>query len=160
MIDNMVTGRQSFGEIFKGIAEDFMTFFIKQALFMVVNSFIPGLGGLLGGIFDTPANDRMAARQGRDFVQWFTRGALAEAQGGTEMAVGIAGASRSIAPVASGPSGGGMVMMTVNVTGNVMQDQYVEKTIAPKLRRLVDDGRSLLQVKNENKTGGRDVSIN
>ncbi|MFA7286920.1 MAG: hypothetical protein WC052_04655 [Patescibacteria group bacterium] len=160
MIGNMVTGRQSFGEVFKGIAQDFMTFFIKQALAMVMNMFIPGLGSILGGIFDTPANDRMAAQQGRDFMSWFTRGALAEAQGGSELAVGIGRTSNRIVPVASsGAGGGGMVMMNVTISGNVMSDQYVEKTIAPKLRKLVTDGRSLLSIQNENKTGGRDVNI-
>ena len=160
MVDNMVTGRASFGEIFKGIAQDFMIFFIKQALSMVVSMFIPGLGSLLGGIFDTPANDRMAATQGKDFMQWFTRGAIAEAQGGSTMAVGISQASNRIAPVAaSGGGGGGTIMMNVTVSGNVLTDAYVEKTIAPKLRRLVADGRSLLSIQSENKTGGRDVSI-
>ena len=161
MIDNMVTGRQSFGEIFKGIAQDFMSFFIKSALMAVVNTFIPGLGGMLGNMFDTPVNDRMAAGQGSDFMQWFTRGMIAEAQGGSEMATGIAHSSNRIVPVASGNSGGGgMVNMNVTVSGNVLTDQYIEKTIAPQLQRLVNDGRSSLSVQDENKTGGRDVNIN
>lgn len=161
MIDNMVTGRQSFADIFKGIAEDFMIFFIKQALFMVTSMFIPGLGSLLGSIFDTPANDRMAARQGGDFMRWFIRGALAEDQGVSPMAVGITRSANKVVPVAAGSSGGGsgMVVLNVSVSGNVMTDSFIEKTVAPKLRQLVVDGRSLLNIKNENKTGGRDVSI-
>ncbi len=158
MIDNMVSGRQSMGEIFKGMAQDFMAFFIKSALSMVISSFIPGLGGILGSIFDTPVNDRMAARQGRDFMQWFTRGALAEANGGSELAVGLT-SSNNITPVAPATSGSGMVMMTVNVKGNVMSDQYTERKIAPTLQRLVYSGRSLLDVQNEQETGGRDVII-
>lgn len=170
MVDAMVGGRQSMGEIFKGMAQDFMSFFIKQALFSIVSSFIPGLGGLLGHMFDTPVNDRMAANQGRDFAQWFTRGMLAEMQGGTEMAVGISqsaggGGGRSIPAVASGGGGGGgggsnMVVMHVSISGNVMSEEFVEDKIAPKLRSLVDDGRSLLETQDENVTGGRDVSIN
>lgn len=162
MIDNMVTGRQSFADIFKGIAQDFMIFFIQEALNMVVSMLIPGLGSLLGSIFDTPANDKMAARQGRDFMKWFTRGALAEAQGGSELAVGISGASNTITPIAAPSSGGGngsMVMMNVQISGNVMSDQFISKIVAPKLQRLINDGRTLIEMKQENKTGKRDWRV-
>lgn len=162
MITNMVTGRQSMGEIFKGIAQDFMIFFIKEALGMIVNMFIPGLGSLLGGIFDTPANDRMAARQGRDFMMWFTRGMLAEAKGGSEMAVGLTRSSnRMVAGSLSGggAGGGGPVIINVTVSGNVMSDHFIEKTIAPKLKKLVNDGRAALQVRDEQRTGGRDIKL-
>jgi len=162
MVNSMVVGRQTMGGVFKGMAQDFTTFFIKQALASMLNTFVPGLGSILGGMFDTPVNDRMAANQGRDFMKWFTRGALAEAQGKSTMAVGIAQTNNRIIPVASGGGGstGGMVIMNVTVSGNVLTDQYVEGTIAPKLRNLVNDGRSLLSVQDENRTGGRDVNIN
>ena len=162
MVDSLVTGRQSMGAIFKGMAQDFMTFFIKKSLSMLITSFIPGLGSILGGIFDTPVNDRMAANQGRDFMQWFIRGALAEASGGSELAVGVTTSSNRIIPaVASGDSGNGVggLAMQINITGNVMTDQFVEETIAPKIKNLVDDGRSLLNIQDENITGSRDVSI-
>jgi hypothetical protein len=161
MIENMVTGRHSMAEIFKGIAQDFMIFFIKTALNAVVTAFIPGLGKLLGGMFDTPVNDRMAANQGRDFMQWFTRGALAEAQGGSELAVGITRSSTRIDPVAQGGGGGGgMMMMNVYITGNVMSDEFIEGTVAPKIKQLASDGRTLLATTPEQVTGGRDVDVN
>ena len=163
MTTSLIMGRKSFSEIFQGIASDFMQFFIKKALNMVIMTFIPGLGGLLGGMFDTPVNDRMAANQGRDFMSWFIKGALAEARGGSEMAVGITQSTNNrITPVAAsgGGGGGGMVVMNVSVSGNVMSDEFIERTVAPRLQRLVSDGRSLLNIQSENQTGGRDVSIN
>lgn len=162
MISALVTGRDSFKSVFVGMAQDFMQFFIKQALAYVLNMFIPGLGGILGGIFDTPVNDRMAATQGRHFAQWFTRGALAELGGRSELAVGLPGAgSNRIAPVMGGGGNGGSSMMVMNVTvsGNVMSDAYVEKDLAPRLQRMAVDGRTLLNVRKDNKTGGRDVRL-
>jgi hypothetical protein len=160
MVDNMVSGRMSFAETFKGIAQDFASFFIKQALAMVANLFIPGLGSLLGGIFDTPTNDRMAARQGGDFMRWFTRGAIAEAQGGSVLAAGITQSGKTIAPVGGyGGGGSGMVVMNVTISGNVLSDQYVERRVAPTLQRLATNGRSMLSLRGEHMTGGRDVTI-
>ncbi len=159
-IDSLVDGRQSVGEVFKGMAQDFMKFFIKTALYSLVSSFIPGLGSILGSMFDTPVNDRMAAAQGGDFMKWFTRGALAEAQGGSIMATGIAHSSNRIIPVASSSGGsGGAVVMHINISGNVLSDDFIEKTIEPKLRQLSNDGKSLLSLRQEHNTGERDVLI-
>ncbi|KKK79594.1 hypothetical protein LCGC14_2831930, partial [marine sediment metagenome] len=160
MVDSLTRGRADFGAIFKGMAQDFMSFFIKKALFMVVTSFIPGLGSILGGMFDTPVNDRMAARQGRDFILHFISGAMAELQGGSKFAVNITQNSNRIAPAGGGgSSGGGMVVVNMRVTGNVLSDEFVEETIAPKLQKLISDGRSLVAIQDENNTGGRSVRI-
>lgn len=159
-IDSLVDGRQSMGEIFKGMAQDFMKFFIKSALKSVLMSFIPGLSSILGVMFDTPVNDRMAAEQGGDFMKWFTRGALAEAQGGSIMATGIAHSANRIVPVASsGGGGGGAVVIHVNISGNVLSDDFIEGTIEPKLRQLSNDGKSLLSLRQEHNTGERDVLV-
>lgn len=160
IITSMVTGRQSLSDVFKGIAQDFMIYFIKEALKMVADMFVPGLGAILGKIFDTPANDRMAARQGHDFMAWFTRGALAEAQGGSEMAIGLTRSSnRMTSGGMAGGGGGGPIIMNITISGNVMTDQFLEKTIIPKLKRLATDGRSALQLRDEHRTGSRDVRI-
>jgi hypothetical protein len=161
MTSALVTGRQSFAEVFKGIALDFAEFFIQQALASILNIFIPGLGSLLGGIFDTPANDRMAAEQGQHFAQWFTRGALAELQGGTPLAVGVTASSQGMlgAGGASGTGSGGVVVMHVSVTGNVMTDEFVADTLEPKLARLIADGKSRISLDNDNETGGRSVRM-
>ena len=78
MVDKMWDGQQSFDDIFKTMADHFMKFFIKQSLAFIANAFIPGLGVLLGGIFDTPANDKMAETQGLHFAQFFSSGAMEE----------------------------------------------------------------------------------
>lgn len=164
MIDNMVTGRESFKDVFKGIAQDFMIYFIKEALFQLTNAFLPGLGSILGGIFDTPVNDRMAAEQGGDFMDWFLKGATERAGRGTELASTLTTSSNRMGSIgdniaSSGNGGSGLAVVNVTISGNVLSDGYVEKTIAPKLKKLINDGRSLISVKNENVTGGRDVNI-
>jgi len=158
LVSAAVEGRGNLGEVFKGIAMDFASFFIQQALASLLNVFIPGLGSILGGIFDTPTNDRMAAEQGHHFAQWFTRGALAELNGGTELATGITRSSNRLVPAGIGVGGGGgSVIMHVTVTGNVMSDAYVEKTLGPKLQALAMGGRNLLALRKEHSTGARDV---
>jgi hypothetical protein len=164
MVDRMLTGRESLGQIFKDIAKDFMNFFIKQALAAIANVFIPGLGSMLGGIFDTPVNDRMAAEQGKHFAQWFHKGAFAEFAGGSELAVRSSGVGRNISAansnIGNGSSGGSnVVMLNVSVSGNVMTEDFVESKVAPSLQRLIDNGRTLLSVDSENETGSRHVSI-
>lgn len=161
MVDQFMSGKANIGEIFKGMAMDFMSFFIKQALAMLLNTFLPGIGSILGGMFDTPVNDKMASDQGKDFMSWFQRGAMAQATGSTSLAVGLTQNTSSIAPVSpvGGSGGGGMIMMNVTVSGNVLSSDYIEEQIAPALQRLADDGRTQLAVIGENNTGGRDVII-
>lgn len=160
MVDQFMSGRASVGDIFKGMAMDFATYFIKTALSMLITTFLPGIGGILGGMFDTPVNDKMAADQGRDFMMWFQRGAMAQATGMSSLAVGLTQNTNSITPATpAGVSGGNTVMLNVTISGNVMSRDFVEKEIAPTLQRLVDDGRSQLSVQQENGTGERDVII-
>ena len=111
---------------------------------------------MLGSMFDTTANDRMAADQGRDFMRHLTRGAMEEAAGGAELAVGV---GQMNVPAPGNGGSGGMVMLNVNVSGNVMSADYVEKELAPTLQKLVNDGRSLLTVSERNVTGGLDVDV-
>ena len=160
MINAIATGRGNIGEIFKQMAQDFMTYFIQKALMSLITSFIPGLGSILGGIFDTPVNDRMAAKQGADFAAWFERGAMAQFAGGNALAASFTRNSNRIAPTvmnSGGNGGGGMVYMNVTVTGNVLSDGYIEKTIKPRLQQLSTDGKASLSMKPEHRTGQRDV---
>lgn len=159
-VDALVDGRANFAEIFKGMAADFIKFFIKKALIAVTSKFIPGLGSLLGGMFDTPVNDKMAMQQGEDFMKWFTAGAIKEARGGSVLAANITGSQQTTAPIEAAYSGGsGNVVMNVTVSGNVMSGDFIEKEIAPTLHRLVTNGRSQLSIQNPNKTGRPDVII-
>jgi hypothetical protein len=147
--------------IFKNMAADFINLFInavlKSVAFKLVGSLASGgILGMLGSLFDTTANDRMAADQGRDFMRHFTRGVFEEAAGGGELAVGM---SRVSAPAPTQSEGGGMVVLNVTVSGNVLSDEYIERNIGPKLQKLVSDGRSLLAVSERNATGGLDVDV-
>lgn len=156
MVDGLISGRESMADIFKGMAEDFMVFFIKATLAMILNTLIPGIGGLLGHMFDTPVNDRMAYNQGADFGKWFTRGTL-ETIAGANLGRGIA-QSPTISPVSSSAGmSGGAVVLHVNITGNVLSDKFIEHTVAPKLQKLITQGRSMLSLQKEQITGGRDV---
>jgi hypothetical protein len=147
--------------IFKNMATDFINLFINAilksvALKLVGNLAGGGILGMLSSLFDTTANDRMAADQGRDFMRHFTRGVTEEAAGGGELAVGM---SRVSAPAPTHGGNGGMVVVNVTVSGNVLSDEYIEREIGPKLQKLVGDGRSLLAVSERNATGGLDVDV-
>ncbi len=147
--------------VFKNMATDFINLFIKAALSSLALSFVGALGGggvlgILSKMFDTTANDAMAADQGRDFMRHFTRGTLEEADGGSEIAVG---ATRINTPTPSQGTSGGMLVMNVTVSGNVMTDEYMEKQVGPILQRLVNDGRSLLSVDSKHVTGDVDVNV-
>jgi len=151
--------------IFKNMAADFINLFVNAVLKSValelVGSFKTGSGilGMLGSLFDTTANDRMAADQGRDFMRHFTRGVTEEAAGGGELAVGVGQMNIPAAGNSSGNGSGSMVVLNVDISGNVMSTDYVEKELAPTLQKLVNDGRSLLTVSERNVTGGLDVDV-
>lgn len=147
--------------IFKNMAADFINLFINAILKSVAMKLIGNLGGsgilgMLGSLFDTTANDNMAADQGRDYMRHFKRGSDEEAAGGRELAVGMSHVS---APTPTRNEGGGMVVLNVTIAGNVLSDEYVERDIGPKLQKLVSDGRSLLTVSERNATGGLDVDV-
>ena len=163
----IASGKGKISDIFSDMAQDFMAFFIKQALAMVANAFIPGLGSALGGIFDTPVNDRMAAEQGAHFMHYFTQGALRRLDRGSDIVDGIIpSAGNAGVPAMSGPAlagagvmGGSSSVIHVTITGNVMSNEFIERNVAPTLRRLVSDGKSDLALEPENQTGGRDVRL-
>ncbi len=62
--------------IWEAMAKDFVTYFVDSILESVAGKLVTGILGFLGSLFDTPANDRMAARQGHDFAHHFARGTL------------------------------------------------------------------------------------
>ena len=150
-----VHGRANLAQVFKGMASDFFTIFVKAVMDYVAKILVVKLVALLGGIFDNPTNDRMAAKQGSDFAFHFQRGVLGML--GNNLAAGI-GQQNRITPVAQTAGGsGGMVVMNVTVAGNVLSDHYIEKTIKPRLQQLATDGKSFLSLKSEYQTGFRNV---
>lgn len=161
----MASGRGKISDVFKGVYEDFMAFFIKKALVAIATKFIPGFGTLLGTMFDKPVNDRMAMEQGQHFAHYFTQGALRGLSGGNSVVAGVMpGAGNVAAPAMSAPieaagGGSGGTIINVTISGNVLSTEFIENEIAPTLRRLVSDGKSDLSLRPENVTGGRDVRI-
>lgn len=138
----MMGGKNRLKDIFKDMAKDFITFFINQALQAVAGIFVAKLLTILGSLFDTPANDAMAARQGADFARHFTSG-MDKYFKGANLAGMITGHTR----YAGAMGGGGSVV--VNIQGNIIGDSdYIVKQI----EKAVDTGRSRLQI-----TGGNRV---
>lgn len=126
-------GADAAKEAFSRMAEHFMQYFIEQALFTLVATFIPGLQQTLFGIFDKPYNDRKAAEQGQHFMQWFQRGALAEAAGlGNSLA--LAGAGMMGAPLSSQ---GTVVNHHYHFNGVTMtSSDFVKSVVAPQLQTM------------------------
>lgn len=143
MVDKLWEGSAQFDEIFKTMANHFIKFFIKQALASITNMFIPGLGALLGGIFDTRKNDMMAMTQGRHFGQFFNRGALEEITALTRaipatLATG-SGAVALAAPPSNGRRDSGGV--TINFNGPVTDETFIRDTVVPIIVDSAVSGR-------------------
>lgn len=62
-------------QIFKNMAMEFLNLFIEETLRALARKWAPRFLGFLGGMFDTPANDRMAMQQGEHFAFFFMQGA-------------------------------------------------------------------------------------
>lgn len=162
MVDDMFTAGKSFTEIFQDMAEDFAKFFIKQALASIANLFIPGLGVLLGGIFDKRQNDLMAMTQGRHFSEWFTRGALGNIE--REFIPAFAGAvsganvGAGIGQVGSAP---GPAMVAGTAAGNIFFEfhgpvtgsDFVQDEVVPLIDQVVSGGTGSIVVDKDNLTG-------
>lgn len=158
MVRSMVTGRGDMAEIFKGMAQDFMVFFIQKSLATLLDTFIPGIGALLGGVFDTPKYDKMAMDQGADFAEWFRKGVM-ENMGTVGGPLAVGGARIAAAPAGGGGQGIAPVTVHMTFTGNVMTPEFVEAQVAPMLERLVMDGRGALLLDPQNITGDVDVRV-
>lgn len=132
LADILMGGKNKLKDVFKGMAKDFITFFIDQALQAVAGIFVAKLLKILGSLFDTPANDAMAARQGADFAKHFTMG--------MEGYFNRANLGGRIAGYA-GASGGSSVV--VHIHGSIIGDEnYIVKSI----EKAVDTGRSRLLI--------------
>lgn len=154
MVNAFMQGRLQAGQIFKGMAADFMNFFVQKALASVLTMFIPGLGGLLGGIFDTPKYDKLAMQQGEHFAKFFTQGAM-RGMSGIGPVMAYAGAAQQ----GRMQTGGGPTY-NVHITGNVMSERFTEETVVPALQRLSVRNRAEVALKSRNATGDADVRLN
>lgn len=138
MVDRMVYARGSFAEIFKGMAQDFMSYFIKSAISALVSHFLPGIGGFFGSVLGG----------------FFGGGGSSGGASGAP-----AGSSPFGAPALAGGAGRGTVLVNINMTGNVLSEEYIAHTVAPTVQRAVLAGQSTLAIQGSNKTGTRNVRI-
>lgn len=159
----IASGRGSIRDVFNSMFEDFVAFFIKQALASVANMFIPGLGVLLGGIFDTPRYDRLAMEQGEHFAHYFSSGFFNNMQTGSEFMSGIVPSAANLttaalntpAAVTSTPSQN----INITFTGNVLSDGFIEENVVPTLRQLITNGKTDIALDAENLTGSRNIRV-
>jgi len=161
MVDAMFDGQQSFQDIFKGMAEDFMKFFIKQGLASIANVFIPGLGALLGGIFDTAKNDRMAMTQGLHFAQYFSKGAMFEFNRfANSVPSALAFNSSAFGSLSlAGVSGGGGGNITINISDSVVEESFVRDKLVPAIESAINSGHTDISIDNSNLTGTPNVRL-
>lgn len=152
--------------VWKNMAADFMKYFIDEILSAVSKILIPKMLGFLGSLFDTPANDRMAARQGFDFASYFQGGvmrglknmggSIAAAAGGSAMSM----TSYANAPVpmlisSDQPAASNNIYMYFQ--GPVTSEEFVLDTIIPAIEAAAFGGSTSLLIKRSNMTGGADV---
>ncbi len=142
LVDAMFDTRTQFKDIFQGMAKDFLKYFIKKALAMLINSFIPGLGSILGGIFDKQKNDMMAATQGQHFMQWFTKGAIEELQSanlGETITKNITAPLRGYSNLGWGYNNPNINIYVDNFIG---EESWIKERIVPVIETAIDEGSS------------------
>lgn len=145
IISDLFAGRLSMQRIWQQMAEDLTKFFIKQALKDIGELLVPGILRMLGSLFDTPANDRMAMREGARYAMFFTRGVTDGLQSFTPM-------MGSMAAAGAGASYGTPMSITVNISGNA--DESVVNKIIPAIEQAATNFTSRIALTREMSTGG------
>lgn len=157
--------------VFGKMALHFTQYFVEAALQSVALRLVGSIGGggilgLLGGLFDTPANDRMAMREGERFGQFFSDAAVktvAAAQIGPAIAMnaispvsgsGAVSIPRSSYQPSVSPGGSG-VSVVINVGGSVVAERDLVDRIVPVIEQAVRRSRSDLRIASRNLTGDR-----
>jgi hypothetical protein len=158
----MASGQGKISDVFKQMYQSFLTLFIEQCLLAVGGPLIAGIVKLLGAIFDTPSNDRMLMQQGQHAAHYFSQGFLGSLQTGSQFMRGIVPSAANMAmPAMAAPpsiaSGGSTI--NVSFSGNVLSQEFIERQVAPTLRKLVTNGKSDLALSPENVTGGRNIRV-
>lgn len=158
----LASGEPRIGDVFAQMAQSFKTLFIEETLKSIVMIFIPKIVKFLGGIFDTPSNDRMLLQQGRDAAHYFGQGYMAEMKRNSPTLNGVMPRASNLAmPAMAAPAPAASGGSTINVTfsGNVLSHEFIERQVAPTLRKLVTNGKSDLVLNPENVTGGRNIRV-
>lgn len=157
---------------FKGMAQDFINYFIRSSLESLAVNFIGSIGGggilgLLGSIFDTPANDRMAMREGSRFAMFFSKGALGGLNGMAPAFAGSAAGSWggynastspaiTYAPRPQSAPRGGDTNIYITVQGSLVTEQdLMTKVIIPQTEKRIELGNSTIVKGSGLLTGGR-----
>ena len=126
---------------------------------MAATRLVGGLLGILGSIFDTPANDRMAMTQGRHFVQFFAKGATSELNNltlGSSLSVATPAILSASTPSSSGLGGGNV---SLHFHGPITDEQFIKNTIVPAIEQVALDGGSRIVIDDQNITGGSSLAF-
>jgi len=139
LIQIMEGGRNRLREIWKKAAGDFLKYFITAILEMVEKILVAKLLVLLLSLFDTPANDRMAAQQGADFAKYFSRGLL-DGIGAANLGENIArriNASSNLMLSPIGASTGGQSKIEITIINPIGTEDFVSENIVPALEKSI-----------------------
>lgn len=150
--------------IWDAMAKDFVKYFIDEILKRVAGKLVGGILDILSHIFDTPANDRMAMKQGQDFADYFYRGAVQHAQSRNWAQAMTSGAAN----FGAGPfSGGGPGFyqnqgaaasqrgVTIIING-AMTREFITNVVIPEFQRATAGGFGKVSM-NDSFATGREV---
>lgn len=147
-VTQWLDGQIKLRDVFKNIASDFAKYFVQSALTSVAVSLVGSIGGggilgMISKLFDTPANDRMAADQGSDMASYFIGGALDrfnKANLGQAFAGGLSGG-----PMLAGGAGGyGNQTIILQVGNGGTEGETLLNKILPRLEEKATRGQTLL----------------
>ncbi len=143
--------------VLKKMAQDFVRYFVDSILESVAGKLVKGILGFLGSLFDTPANDRMAMRQGKDFAHYFTNGARDYLDNNFNVGKWMgSNFQKYYGPQYTGPlsangiaTGGGV---TIVINGS-MTPEFIHRHIVEPIQRASSGGFNNIKIKDTFSTG-------
>mgnify|MGYP001592050401 CR=1 FL=1 len=164
IVGNFFRLKEEASNVWIAMAMDFARYFAEEILSIIATKLIPKMLDLLSLIFDTPANDRMAMKQGADFAGFFTRGVTEHLS--ANFAPSMTGAltmphsSQLYIAQASQPSagysGGNIV---INISGNMTPD-FIQRNIVDTIQRAANNGFGGFKYDAGFKTGNSVIAFN
>lgn len=146
--------KQSLADIFKGMAQDFITLFLQEILKSAVIAAAKLVSTLL--IFDVPENDRRAAQSGRDYARHFISG-ITEGMNGFQPQ--FAG---NLLPISYEHNAGGGTSANNNISfySVGLTRDFINKEVIPVIQRAGVNRQTKIAYKKETLTGHRYGFVN
>jgi hypothetical protein len=146
--------------IWQAMAKDFITYFIDEMLKWLAAKAVAGILKILGSLFDTPANDRMAQRQGRDFSYHFVNGARDYLTGNMNVGNWMSSnfqqyfGQQYTGPLSANGIARGNSGVTVIIQGSILgTEQFVRDTLVPAIQKASNAGFGKISTDNSFRTG-------